>query len=98
MSQPFFDINDTVVAQRNFAANGLPIDPSTVKVKYMDPSSNVTGWLVYGTDVAVEKSANGQYLVRIAVDEAGTWKVRWESSGTYASAVEDQFYVRSSSF
>lgn len=98
MSQPYFDINDTVVAQRNFAANGLPIDPSTVKVKYQDPSGNNTAWLVYGTDTAVEKADNGQYLVRIAVDEAGTWKCRWESSGTYASAVEDQFYVRTSSF
>lgn len=98
MSQPFFDINDTVCAQRNFAANGQPIDPSVVKVKYMDPSSNVTGWLVYGTDTAVEKVDNGQYLLRISADEAGTWRCRWESSGTYASAVEDQFYVRTSSF
>ena len=98
MSQPFFDINDTVYAQRNFVVAGEAVDPQVVRVKYMDPSSNVTGWLVYGTSVLVEKVADGQYRIAIAVDEAGTWKCRWESSGTFPSAVEDQFYVRSSSF
>lgn len=98
MSQPFFDINDTVYAQRNFVADGEAIDPEVVRVKYMDPSSNVAGWFTYGTHSEVEKVDNGQYRIALAVDEAGVWRCRWESSGTFPSAVEDQFYVRTSSF
>lgn len=98
MSMHFFDVNDVVVSQRTFAADGSAVDPTLVKVKYKDPSGNSTAWLVYGTDVEVTRPAAGVYSIRIGVDEAGLWRVRWESTGTYASAIEDQFYVRTNSF
>lgn len=98
MSMNFFDVNDVVISQRSFAAGGLSIDPTTVKVKYKDPSGNSTTWLTYGVDGEVLRPSAGVYSIRIGVDEAGLWRVRWESTGTYASAVEDQFYVRTNNF
>lgn len=81
-----------------YAVGGSAVDPATVAVKYKDPSGNISAALVYGVDAALVRDEAGTYHTDVSIDEAGTWYVRWYTTGTYQSAVEDDFYVRTSNF
>lgn len=77
--------------------NGVAVDPTTVTVKYENPSGTETVF-VYGTDAEVVKSAVGVYYVLVDVDETGTWYYRFDGAGAAVAASEAEFYVRSSEF
>ena len=92
-----FDKGDRVKVSVSFAVNGVAVDPATVTMKYQDPSANETT-LVYGTDAALVKSGTGQYYVLVDADESGQWYVRYSTTGSYQTAIEAGFYVRTSQF
>lgn len=94
-----YDIGDRVRVSATFRdpESDAYVDPSTVTVKHRRESGSITT-LVYGTDAAVVRDAVGRYHVDLDVDAAGAWHVRFESSGTYRTAQELTFTVRSGSF
>lgn len=92
-----FDKGDRVKVAVSFAINGVLVDPATVTMKYQDPSLNETT-LVYGTDAALVKAGTGLYYVLVDADESGQWYVRYSTTGSYQTAIEDSFYVRTSQF
>ena len=92
-----FDKGDLVKVAVSFASNGVAVDPATLTFKYQDPSSNETT-LVYGTDAALVKAGTGSYYVLVNADESGQWYIRYSTTGSYQTAIEDAFYVRTSQF
>ncbi|HRP25949.1 hypothetical protein [Thauera sp.] len=93
-----YDLGDQVRLSAAFTdADGAPVDPTVVTVKYSDPTGDVTD-LTYGVDVAVTQEAGGSYYVDFVPDRAGQWRYRWESSGAVTAAAEGSFLVKRSSF
>ena len=72
-------------------------DPSTVTVKYKDPSS-VESSKVYGVDGEVIKDSTGNYHIDIDMDEGGFWYYRWEGTGAVVAAEEASLEVEKSAF
>jgi hypothetical protein len=62
-------------------ANDALVDP-TVTFKITSPSAATTTY-VYPTDVQLVKESAGKYHVDFVLNAAGTWKWKWEASGTY---------------
>lgn len=61
--------------------SGDAVDPLTVILKVQDPSDNVVTY-TYGTDAGFTREANGEYYMRVELDEGGTWE--WTYTGTTA--------------
>ena len=59
-------------------------------------SGNVTP--VNGVDAALTRSSQGRYLAIVNLNEAGEWRFRWETTGTYQGAKEFTRYVDASEF
>lgn len=72
-------------------------DPTTLTVKYQDPSGNETT-LVYLTDAALVRDSLGKFHVILTVDEAGRWFHQAKGTGAVIAAGEEDFYVRPSEF
>lgn len=62
-------------------AGGDELDPSEVVVTITPPSGNVET-LTYGEDAALVKDEVGVYHVDVDADEAGTWRYKFQSTGT----------------
>lgn len=80
-------------------SGGTYVDPSVVRVKYRAPGQTVGDQttLLYGTDAAVVKDATGKYHVDVdTTNKAGTWRFRWESTGSGQAANEGEFVVDAS--
>ena len=93
-----YNLGDQVRLSAAFTdADGAPVDPTVVTVKYSDPTGDVTD-LTYGVDVAVTQEAGGSYYVDFVPNRAGQWRYRWESSGAVTAAAEGAFLVQRSSF
>lgn len=60
-------------------------DPGGLVFKSKSPTG-VVATLTYGVDAALVKDAVGQYHVDLTLSAAGTWKYRWECTGTNAGA------------
>lgn len=90
-----YDQGDLVRVRANkfTDADGVAIDPATVKVSVKTPAGTVTT-LVYGTDAAVVRTATGQYELGVDANASGFWHYRWFSTGTGQAAGEKRFYVR----
>ena len=79
-------IGTSLVTSAEFKdANGVVIVPSTVTLKYKKPSGTIT--------TTVITPVSGAYESTILLNEAGTWYVRWECTGSYASAEEFEVNV-----
>lgn len=89
-----YDVGDLVTVSGAFTdVAGLPADPATVSLAFVDPSGNVTTYL-YLTDVQVVKDSTGNYHVDVNADEAGDWHYRWIATGTGQGAQLGQFAVK----
>ena len=74
-------------------ANLVAVDPTIVRFKYRKPGSATTVTLVYLTDASLVRTGAGVYYVDLDADTAGNWSYRWEGTGTYQCATENQFNV-----
>jgi hypothetical protein len=98
MSIAYFDKGDLIRATNTFTnAAGTVLDPTDVYCKYQVPGSSVTT-LHYGVDGALVKEQTGIYHVDISATAAGTYYVRFYSTGTGQAAVESSFCVQESRF
>lgn len=70
-------------------AHGIKVIPNTVQLKYKSPDGGTV------TSV-ITPDAKMIYSSTILLDIVGTWKFRWESLGSYASADEFEVYVEES--
>lgn len=91
-----FDVGDVVRVFAKFRASDAYVDPGAVAIKVQDPSSNESTYTYAGGDIT--KSSTGIYYYDLTIDEAGTWYVRTNATGTYTGSYEDSFYVRTSQF
>jgi hypothetical protein len=85
-----YDKGDNVRVTATFASGGL--DPTTVVAKVRNPSGTTTTY-TYGLDNQLVKSATGVYYVDVNLNAAGTWWVRFESTGTGQAAQELGLFV-----
>jgi len=95
-----YDYLDRVKLSVTFTnVSGVAVDPSTVAVKWRDPSGNTTT-KTYGVDAVVTKTGTGVYEVIMDIDEQGKWYYRWEGTGATGAqgAAERSFEVRDSMF
>lgn len=74
--------------------DGALIDPTTVTVYTLGPSSTVPDTWVYGTDVEVVKEGTGTYYMDIETDsETGVWYWRVAGTGSINNVKQGTFYV-----
>jgi len=93
-----YDIGDVVRCTATFTdADGLEVDPTTVKFSYRDPAGNKATY-EYGIGSEVVRTGPGAYYVDLPVDVAHTWRIRWEGTGANKAAGESFFIIRSSLF
>ena len=78
--------------------DGVKVNPTTVKFKYLDPNSRTPVTLTYGTDTALVRVSTGVYRVDLTLNEVGVWHARWEATGNYISAEEFSIQVAPSQF
>ena len=94
-----YDIGKKIAVNGYFrtgSSTGTLTDPTTVVLRYEDPSGTETT-LTYGTSPAsdIDKTATGTYVAYITIDEAGTWYYRWIGTGAVVAQEEGTFDVRS---
>lgn len=77
---------------------GIKVNPSAVRFKYLEPGQRTPTTLVYGTDEELVRSSTGVYRVDLELPESGVWQVRWEAAGNYISAEEFSIPVATSVF
>jgi len=92
-----FDSDEYIVGQKprflgTFRLGKVLTDPTVVKFIYQSPSAANPTVLTYGVDAALERDSVGLYHVDLSLTEAGTWRWRYESTGTVESA--QQGYLR----
>lgn len=99
MTETLFDIGELVRVTSSFKnIAGNFIDPSVVTLKLKINTHTVVVY-VYGTNAEVIKDSTGVYHCDVSATEAGTYRYRWEGSGTIGqSAGEDSFIVKASHF
>lgn len=97
MTEPnLYDLGDLVRVAGTFKnTSGVTIDPTTVAFKVRAPGGAVTTY-VYPTDGALVRDSIGNYHVDVSANAAGTWRYRWESTGTGQAAEEGAFVVEGS--
>lgn len=82
-------IGTSLITSADFKdAEGVSIVPSTVTLKYKPPSGTVV--------TAVITPVSGKYSSTVLLNAVGTWYIRWECSGSYASAEEFEVNVTAS--
>lgn len=75
-----------------FRVGNTLTDPDEVRFKYRKPSDIETRVLTYGVDAEIVHDSVGKYYIDLDLDEAGTWKYRFESDGV-ETAGQKQFRV-----
>jgi hypothetical protein len=85
MAVSSYDVGDKARVTATFGSGS--IDPSTVVAKVKNPLGQVTTY-TYGTDAALVRSSLGVYYIDVSLTVAGTWWVRFESTGTGQAAEE----------
>ena len=78
---------------RNSAS--VAVDPDVVKFKVRTPAGVVTTY-TYGPDNQLVRTATGTYYVEVSAAEQGTYRYRYESTGSGQAAEEAEFKVQSS--
>jgi hypothetical protein len=69
--------------------SGVKFAPNTVQLKYKSPNNTLVS-------LVIMPDAKMVYASTILLDIVGTWKFRWESLGSYASADEFEVFVEES--
>jgi hypothetical protein len=93
-----YDVGDLVRVTGTWEDSaGVDTDPTALTFAFTDPSANTTTY-TYGVDAELVKSAVGIYCVDVSIDEHGTWRYRFASTGTGQAAAESYFLVRDSRF
>lgn len=88
-----YDLGDLLRVTGTFTNSaGTVQDPTVVKFAFKNPAGSVTTY-TYGTDAELVKSSTGIYYVDVNCSSAGTYFVRWYSTGTGQASEEDMFYV-----
>lgn len=95
MSEPnLYDLGDLVRVSGTFKTQaGAAIDPSTVSFEFRRPDGTVTS---YAYPATIVRDSLGTYHVDIDANAPGTWRYRWESTGTGQAAEEGAFVVKES--
>jgi len=97
-----YDVGDPVEVSATFdLSNGDKIDPPIVKVKIKDPSG-AEFINTYGTDVAVERTGEGEYRFIVPAELSKFYAYDWiaeDSSDDHRAGAEGGlFYVKQSMF
>ena len=71
-----------------YDTSSVKIVPTTVTFKMKTPAGVTNSYTVSSTTTT--------FSTKIFLNEAGTWKFRWEASGTYAAADEFEVNVKQS--
>lgn len=87
-----YDIGDVVRLTGAFSQSSVAVDPTAVSMIVRRPDGIKTTY-VYGTDLALVKSATGTYYLDYTPVMAGQHWYRWVTTGTGASAGEERFVV-----
>lgn len=88
-----YDIGDVVRLTGTFTVSGSATDPTTVSLLIRRPDG-VKTTLVYGTDVALEKTGTGAYRCDYDPVVSGVHWYRFFSTGTAKAAEEQSFTVK----
>jgi len=92
-----YDRGDQVRITATFTnSTGATVDPSTIVVKYKDPSGTTTT-LDY-SKAEITKSTKGVYYADVTLDESGTWYVRAYGTGAAIAAASSSLEVREDEF
>ena len=75
---------------------GLPLDPTTVTLRYLPPGGAEVQ-LLYGASAMVKEST-GSYRADVLADASGLWRYRWEGTGTAQAVDEATFKVAVNNF
>ena len=76
--------------------SGIPADPTTIKLRVIDPNDIETDYTYSGG--ALIKTSVGNYSYPLQVLTAGTYNYRFEGLGAVIAAAESSFQVSSSRF
>lgn len=92
-----YDLGDAVTVNVAFTdLDGVATDPTTITLKYEDPSGNQTTKTYAAAQIT--RTGTGEYNHTIVTDESGTWTYRWVGTGTVEAVEEGSFYVLTSDF
>lgn len=92
-----YDTGDQVRIEVRFTDDdGQPADPTVVKLFYAGPGTETE--LTYDGVSTIVREGVGSYYVDIVPQMPGTWRYRWQGSGTVTAAGEERFEVRRSMF
>ena len=83
---------DLIRVSVTFETDGLPVDPTTVLLKYKNPAGTITTW-TFGVNNQVVKDKVGAYRADIDANAGGTWNFRWEGTGASQGVGQDNFVV-----
>jgi hypothetical protein len=76
---------------------GTATDPTTVTCMVREPDGTETSY-VNGTDVECVKDSTGEYHLIVALNAAGSWKVRWKGVAVVDAAAEHEILADPSTF
>lgn len=89
-----FDIGDLITLRATFRENvdsaPTEADPTLVVCRVKKPDGNVS------TPAVTNDAGLGKFSVEVALDQAGTWRYRFEGTGAVIAAGERRFRVRRS--
>lgn len=96
----YVDSNIRLTAQ--IAVNCDETDAETLQISFISPSGVQWAPLVYGTDAALQRVADGNYVVDFVPNEPGRWFYRWEvgsdTEPSFNIKEEGNFLVQDSPF
>lgn len=92
-----YDVGDLIRCSITIKVSDTLTNPTTLKFKVKNPAGTITTY-TYGTDAELVRDSTGAYHIDISATQAGTYRYRWESTGTAAGAEEGAFVVNESYF
>lgn len=100
MSSLVVFIGDQTDSIFSTTVDGAATDPTAVTVKIEDGDGTETGYsgMVIALPAEIVRSSVGVFVHTFTPDVAGTWTLRWFSTGAVVKAEEDSITVRASRF
>jgi hypothetical protein len=80
-----------VTVQGTYSIGGTVTDPTTVTIKYRNPSGVTT--TVGGTAASVTNPSTGVYKLDVPANIPGTWTYQFKGEGTVIALAEEFFIV-----
>ena len=89
MAESSYDVGDVAHIYVVFTdtETGDLVDPDAVSLIVVSPNG-------IRSQPLVTNDSTGQYHVDVPITASGTWRYRWQSTGTGAGAEEGRFYVK----